>query len=140
VQRERRLREILERVEIAEEHARKAEERARLAEEAAAAAPEPEEVAESVLERRAREAPPEREPEPSGEEREKPQESTASGVINLNSADYEELREFGMSVTQAKRIVTYREKLGGFRSVDDLDQVPGLPKEFRADLKRRSSL
>ena len=33
-----------------------------------------------------------------------------------------------------------RERLGGYNSVDDLDDVPGFPEEFLADLKRRVSV
>jgi DNA uptake protein ComE-like DNA-binding protein len=42
-----------------------------------------------------------------------------------------------MSVTQAKRVIRYREKVGGFSSVDDLDELPGFPKGFLAGVKER---
>ena len=35
-----------------------------------------------------------------------------------------------MSVTQATRVIAYRERQEGFDSVDDLDTVPGLPKKL----------
>jgi len=40
-----------------------------------------------------------------------------------------------MSVTQATRVIAYRERQNGFRSVDDLDGVPGFPKAFLEDVK-----
>jgi len=87
---------------------------------------------------------PEPEPEKAAEPERKPEPPTEpkppSGTLNLNSASFEELRGLGMSITQAQRVITYREKLGGFRSVDDLDQVPGLPKKFRVDLKSRATV
>ena len=43
-------------------------------------------------------------------------------------------------MTQAKRILDFRERLGGFDSVDDLDYVPGFPKSLLTDLKDRVTL
>jgi competence ComEA-like helix-hairpin-helix protein len=57
--------------------------------------------------------------------------------MSLGKASFEELREFGMSVTQAKRVIAYRERLGGFGSVDELDQVPGFSKTFLNEIKSR---
>jgi DNA uptake protein ComE-like DNA-binding protein len=42
-----------------------------------------------------------------------------------------------MSVTQAKRVIRYREEGGGFKSVDELDQVPGFPRTFLNGVKER---
>jgi DNA uptake protein ComE-like DNA-binding protein len=36
--------------------------------------------------------------------------------------------------------LAHRERLGRFGSVDDLDQIPGIPPEQLEDLKRRSSV
>ena len=58
-------------------------------------------------------------------------------MLSLSSASFDELREVGMSVTQAKRVVRYREEGPGFTSVDDLDNVPGFPKAFLAQIKER---
>jgi competence ComEA-like helix-hairpin-helix protein len=57
--------------------------------------------------------------------------------LDLNSASLEELRDVGMSVTQANRVLAYRERLGGYESVDDLDAVPGLPRPFLSGLKAK---
>ena len=66
--------------------------------------------------------------------------TAASGPINLNDATFEQLREHNLSVTQATRVLAYRERLGGYRSVDDLDQVPGFPRDFLAEFKRSASV
>jgi competence protein ComEA len=60
--------------------------------------------------------------------------------INLNSVTFEQLRGENLSVTQATRLLAHRERLGGFGSVDDLDQVAGFPQDVLADLKSRSTV
>ncbi|HKF83497.1 MAG TPA: helix-hairpin-helix domain-containing protein, partial [Solirubrobacterales bacterium] len=60
--------------------------------------------------------------------------------INLNSVTFEQLREQNLSVTQATRLLAHRERLGGFKTVDDLDQVAGFPVELLEDLKTRSTV
>ncbi len=49
-------------------------------------------------------------------------------VLDANKATFEQLRGLGMSVTQATRVIAYRERAEGFESIDDLDTVPGFPK------------
>jgi competence protein ComEA len=61
-------------------------------------------------------------------------------AIDLNSVTFEQLRGQNLSVTQATRLLAHRERLGGFRSVDDLDQVAGFPQDLLEDLKRRSTV
>lgn len=61
----------------------------------------------------------------------------ASGSLNLNSATFEELRDADLSVTQATRILAYRERFGGYQSVDDLEKVPGFPPELIESLRGR---
>jgi DNA uptake protein ComE-like DNA-binding protein len=53
---------------------------------------------------------------------------------------FEQLRQQNLSVTQATRLLAHRERLGRFGSLDDLDQIPGFPKEILDDLKGRSSV
>jgi DNA uptake protein ComE-like DNA-binding protein len=53
---------------------------------------------------------------------------------------FEELRGQGLSVTQATRLLAHRERAGRFNSIDEIDDVPGLPRELAEDLKRRSRL
>jgi DNA uptake protein ComE-like DNA-binding protein len=72
--------------------------------------------------------------EPQGE----PQPAAANaGVASLSSAGFDELRALGMTVTQAKRLLAYRERLDGFDSLEDLDRVPGFPNSFLAQIKDR---
>ena len=59
------------------------------------------------------------------------------GTINLNTVTFEQLRANSLSVTQATRILAYRERMGGFNSVDDLDEVPGFPQDFLIEFKGR---
>ena len=66
--------------------------------------------------------------------------TVAGGQINLNMVTFEQLREQNLSVTQATRLLAHRERLGGFQSVDDLDQVAGFPDDLLADLKSRSTV
>ena len=44
-----------------------------------------------------------------------------------------------MSVTQATRVIAYREQQEGFDSVEDLESVPGLSKTLITKLKTSSS-
>jgi DNA uptake protein ComE-like DNA-binding protein len=64
----------------------------------------------------------------------------AAGTINLNTVTFEQLRQQNLSVTQATRLLAHRERLGGFQSVDDLDQVAGFPEDLLQDLKSRSTV
>jgi DNA uptake protein ComE-like DNA-binding protein len=65
-----------------------------------------------------------------------PKEPSDGGKVSLSSATFEELRSLGLSVTQANRLLRYRDR-EPFRSADDLDRVPGFPKKLRAELKQR---
>jgi DNA uptake protein ComE-like DNA-binding protein len=56
--------------------------------------------------------------------------------LDINKASFEQLREVGLSVTQATRVIAYRERQG-FNSVDELGSVPGFPKRFLADVRDR---
>jgi competence protein ComEA len=60
--------------------------------------------------------------------------------MNLNTITFEQLREQNLSVTQATRLLAHRERLGGFKSVDDLDQVAGFPVELLEELKTRATV
>jgi DNA uptake protein ComE-like DNA-binding protein len=69
-----------------------------------------------------------------------PGDGDGAGTIDLNSVTFEQLRGQNLSVTQATRLLAHRERLGGFQSVDDLDQVAGFPTDLLADLKSRSTV
>ncbi len=86
-------------------------------------------------------------PEASTDERpavERPKRAAAAkaqrrrgGPLDVNTATFEELRKVGMSVTQATRVIAYRERCDGFKSVDDLDSVPGITEGLLGELKDR---
>ena len=59
------------------------------------------------------------------------------GPVSLSEADFDELRGLGMSITQAKRVIRYREERGGFQTLDELDRVPGFPRNFLDSVKER---
>ena len=61
----------------------------------------------------------------------------SNGTISLSSAEFDDLRGLGMSVTQAKRVLRYREQRGGFTDFDELERVPGFPREFLAEIRDR---
>jgi hypothetical protein len=50
------------------------------------------------------------------------------------------LRAFGLSVTQTRRLLDAREALGGFASLDQLDEIPGFSRELRASLRSELAL
>jgi competence protein ComEA len=56
------------------------------------------------------------------------------GPLNLNTATPEQLDQLdGVGPATARKIVAYRQQPGGFRSIDELDQVPGIgPKRLAA--------
>jgi DNA uptake protein ComE-like DNA-binding protein len=60
--------------------------------------------------------------------------------LDLNLASFEELRELGLSVTQSARVIAYRDTRGGFDSMEELDEIPGLPKDSRNALRNRLRL
>ena len=83
------------------------------------------------------------EPEPESESRPEPEPAAvepageSNGRISLSSAEFDDLRGLGMSVTQAKRVLRYREQRGGFTDFDELERVPGFPREFLAEISDR---
>ena len=72
--------------------------------------------------------------QPPGED---PKAEAREDLINLNTASFEDLRAANLSVTQATRVLAYRERRGGYSSVSDLDPVPGFPEEILEELKQR---
>jgi len=56
-------------------------------------------------------------------------------LIDLNRASFDQLRELGFSVTQATRLLTHRERQGGFDSFDDLAAVPGMPEDLLDEVR-----
>lgn len=64
----------------------------------------------------------------------------AGDPINLNEATFEELRDSGMSVTQTGRVLAHRERSGGFKSIDELESIPGFPREFLDEISSRLTI
>jgi competence protein ComEA len=72
--------------------------------------------------------------------RRRPAASRADGTLNVNEATFEELRGLGLSVTQSARLIAYRDVRGGFKSLDELDDIPGLPEATKKDLRDQLNL
>lgn len=160
--RERRLNDVVSGIDRAEQRALEAEARAEAAEKAAAAAlersdlqvpaaeipdegpPAAQPVTEAVIE--STPEPEAVEPEPVLPPRrglfspENTPSPARPDTVNLNQATFEELREAGLSVTQATRILAYRERFGGYSSVEDLEKVPGFPADLIESLRSRLSI
>jgi len=63
-----------------------------------------------------------------------------SGDVDLNSAGVTELRALDLTMTQARRLIEHRKRIGRFTSVDQIDEVPGFTPDQRAGVKRRSTV
>ena len=65
--------------------------------------------------------------------------ATAPGLpLDLNTATVEQLDELdGIGPATAQQIVAYREEHGGFGSVEELDQVPGIGETRLAALREK---
>jgi DNA uptake protein ComE-like DNA-binding protein len=89
--------------------------------------PEPEESEESEDEA----------PEPEPEEEQEPVAELPEGErVSLAEAGFEDLRRVGMSVTQAKRVLRYRDERG-LSTLAELEDVPGFPRSFFDELGSR---
>ena len=58
-------------------------------------------------------------------------------MIDANAVTFEDLRGMGLSITQATRVIAYRERAEGFESVDDMDTIPGFDRDLLEQLKKR---
>jgi hypothetical protein len=63
-----------------------------------------------------------------------------SDRVDLNRANFEVLRSVGLSGSQAARLLAQRARLGGFSSLDELDQLPGFPRGLVVWLKQRATV
>lgn len=62
--------------------------------------------------------------------------SSAGELVNINTADKNALLTLnGIGDKKADQIISYREKQGGFKTIDDLKQVQGIGDKIFADLK-----
>lgn len=57
-----------------------------------------------------------------------------SGDLTLTDASFEDLRRFGLSVTQSARLIAFRDGNHGRIETEDLARVSGLPEELRQRL------
>jgi len=83
---------------------------------------------------------PEPEPEPEPEPTPEPEPSATDSKPIINSATYDDLRGLGLSVTQTGRVLALRERQGEFTSLDELDSIPGFPRDFLRGIKEKLSL
>lgn len=61
---------------------------------------------------------------------------TDGGLVNLNTADAAGLQTLpGIGESRAADILSYREKNGGFRSVEEIMQVPGIKESIYEKIK-----
>jgi hypothetical protein len=72
-------------------------------------------------------------------------ESASADVMSraveaLNKLTFEQLREFGLSVTQSARLLARRDARGSFASLDELNDLVGFSREVRDQLRKRLSL
>ena len=64
--------------------------------------------------------------------------AAADAVINLNTATLEQLDTLdGVGPATAQKILDYRDEHGGFGSVDELDQIPGIGEKRLAALREK---
>ena len=61
--------------------------------------------------------------------------ASASGKININSADISQLRDLGFTTVQSQNILRYIKKNGPLTSVDDLKNVPGISSDIVDEVK-----
>jgi DNA uptake protein ComE-like DNA-binding protein len=66
--------------------------------------------------------------------------SKKEAQLDLNAASFEELRNLGLSVTQSARLIAYRDVRGGYESLDELADIPGLSAETRSGLREQLTL
>lgn len=78
--------------------------------------------------------PPERSAPPAPEP--VPEPEPESSLIDVNRIGFEQLRELGLSVTQAARVLARRDACGEYSSLDQLDDLLDIPRELIERLKR----
>lgn len=68
-------------------------------------------------------------------------QNSASEMVNINTADVEELKKLkGIGPAMAQRIIDYREANGSFQAPEDIMQVKGIGKAKYAKLKEQISI
>ena len=63
--------------------------------------------------------------------------TSAFAAVNVNTATKEELESLkGIGPVKSQAIIDYRTKNGPFKSLDDLDKVPGIGKATIDDVRK----
>lgn len=76
-----------------------------------------------------------------GEAVPEPEASEDSKLVNLNTADADRLQSLpGIGESRAADILAYREKNGGFHSVEEIMQVPGIKESTYEKLKDKITI
>lgn len=66
---------------------------------------------------------------------------SSEGIININSASLSELQKInGIGETKAQCIIDYREKNGGFKSIEDIKNVEGIGAKTFDKIKDKISI
>ena len=65
----------------------------------------------------------------------------AAGAVNINTASKEEITSLkGVGDKRAQEIIDYRKKNGDFKSVDDLEKVPGIGPGIMKQIRSQVSV
>jgi hypothetical protein len=62
------------------------------------------------------------------------------GRPNVNEVAFDELRELGLTITESAHLLAIRDVRGGFRALNELDDLRHLSEERRTELKRLLSI
>ncbi|MDO5155680.1 MAG: helix-hairpin-helix domain-containing protein [Eubacteriales bacterium] len=64
------------------------------------------------------------------------QDEAEDGLVNINSASAEELKQLpGIGDSKANTIINYRNEHGGFQAIEDLMQIPGIKEGVYLKIK-----
>jgi DNA uptake protein ComE-like DNA-binding protein len=69
-----------------------------------------------------------------------PEPERGGGRLDINRISFEQLRDLGLTVTQAARLLASRDARGRFRSLDELNDLVGFSRELLEQLRQRLSL